>query len=475
VGDYVDGNVHERRLLGNAGRPTGSGRHRLTSAAGSGVDTSSVEARGAHSIFAERSATQSRHAQGFDNKVNALLIVALAVVILVRPRELNFLRLLPFILPLLLAAIHLATRTKAGLRSVFVPFSVMVTVAWFITTSAWSEALTLSIAESVVIVGVAATAALVASFCSLRELVGGVMTGCLAILVASVAVAVASPGYGLVSGAYQTGSLQGVMLDRNSLSFVLVLGLTASLAFEFQGKWARARKVILSAIMFGGVLWTSSSTGLILAATAVVLAVGLTLLRKIPPSRRAWPGAVCALATTVAVYFIAAHLEELLPLVERDATFTGRTRIWPVVRDIISTRPWLGQGWGAVWGTTPLHLQINRSVGFEIAHSHNGYLDIQLQVGAVGLALLLLVILLTAVRGAAFFLKSDSSLSSWAPIMTVVLLVHNISEASFPAPFTLFLIFATLVVLGRKNSASAGSVRSVQRATADVVYVQQRA
>jgi exopolysaccharide production protein ExoQ len=153
---------------------------------------------------------------------------------------------------------------------------------------------------------------------------------------------------------------------------------------------------------------------------------------------------------------------------------TGRTKIWPVVRDVIATRPWLGQGWGAVWGQTPLHLQINRSVGFAVPHSHNGYLDVQLQVGAVGLALLILVLLLVAVWGAAYYLKSDSSLSSWAPIMTVVIVVHNFSEASLPEPFVLFLIFATLVVLSRTKRTSAGSVGSVQR-TPEVVSTELRA
>jgi exopolysaccharide production protein ExoQ len=441
-----------------------------------GVEMTPVDAIDVQSISSQRSGRTGpgRRARGFDSNVNAVWIVAIAVLILVRPRELNFLRLLPFILPLLLLTLHLASRTAAGMRSVVVPYSVVVTVTWFIATTLWSGARVLSVAESLVIVCVAGTASLMASFCSLRQLVGGVMAGALAVLVASVAVALAFPRYGLVSGDYQAGSLQGVMLDRNSLSFVLVMGLTATLTFDFRGRSARASKVIVVALMFGGVLWTSSSTGLVLAIVAIVLAVALTLVRKAPPSRRGWPAAAFALGTSVAVLYTTAHRDQLEQLVDRDSTLTGRTRIWPVVHDLISTRPWLGQGWGGVWGEAPLHWQINRSVGFDVAHSHNGYLDVQLQVGAVGLALLLLVLLLIAVRGAAYFLKSDSSLSSWALIMTVALLGHNIVETSFPAPFTLFLVFATLTVLERTKMTSAEDLRSVQR-TADVVPTEPRA
>ena len=253
----------------------------------------SIDRRDVLSIFSERSGgvCANERAQGFDNKVNAVCVVALAVVILVRPRELNFLRLLPFILPVFLLSIHLASRTASGLRSVSVPYSVVVMVIWFITTMAWSGSRVLSVAESLVIVCVAGTASLVASFCSLRELVGGVMAGGLAVLIASVALAVVFPGYGLVSESYKTGSLKGVMLDKNSLAFVLVLGLAATLAFEFRGRFARSWKVVLAALFIGGVLRTNSSTCLVLAVAVVVLAAGLALMRRVPPSRRGWPAA----------------------------------------------------------------------------------------------------------------------------------------------------------------------------------------
>jgi exopolysaccharide production protein ExoQ len=417
------------------------------------------------STSAERSGRirADTRAQGFDNKVNAVWIVALAVVILVRPRELNFLRLLPFMLPLFLLSIHLASRTAAGIRSVSVPYSVVAVVIWFITTMEWSGARVLSVAESLVIVCVAGTASLVVSFCSLRELVGGVMAGGLAVLIASVALAVVFPGYGLVTEAYKTGSLKGVMLDKNSLAFVLVLGLTATLAFEFRGRSARSCKVFLAALFLGGVLWTNSSTCLVLAIAVVALAAGLTLMRRVPPARRGWPAVAGGLAALATILYITAHLDELLPLVDRDSTYSGRTRVWPVVHELIATQPWFGQGWGAVWGEVPLHRLINRSVGFDVSHSHNGYLDVQLQVGAVGLALLLLVLLLVAVRGVAVLMKSDSSLSSWAPILTVILLVYNTVETSFSAPATLFLLFATLVVLAKPRGISAGAVSPIQQ------------
>ena len=438
------------------------GRHRLSGAGRvAGVSTAELDEVGPAPPARDEAMHEDAPAQGFDKSVNAICFVAVAIVVLVRPRELNFLRLLPFIVPLFLIALHLAGRTARGLRSTAVPYWIAVTVTWFVMTTAWSASRTLSIGESVAIICIAGAASLVASSCSLRELVGGVMVGGLTVLVASVAVGVAFPSYGIISG-YEAGSLKGIMLDRNSLSFVLVLGLVAALSFEFRGRSPRLAKFVIVALFLGGVLWTSSSTCLILSVVAVVLAAALAMLRKVPPSGRAWALAAAALVTSGGVLYVVEHPDELYQLVDRDSTLTGRTQIWPVVEAVIATRPWLGLGWGAVWGNQQLNGSINRSVGFEVPHAHNGYLDVEVQVGAVGLILLLAVLALVAFRGLAHYLKSDSSLSSWPLILTVVLLVYNRVETSFSAPSTLFLIFATLVVLGQ-NQTTEHSTQLAQR------------
>lgn len=389
---------------------------------------------------------------GFDNKANVVWVVALAVVIMVRPRELNFLRLLPFLLPLLVLSFFLASRTVSGLRSVRVPFSIVLLLSYFATTTAWSAVPVLSVAELLVVFSVAGTACVVSSFGSLREIIGGVLLGCLAVLAASVALGVALPSYGLVQASYQAGSLRGIMTDRNSLSFILVIGLIATLVYEFRGKSARLHRGVLAVLFFCGVLWTTSSTCLILAVVAVLLAIELALIRRVPQSRRRQALLGGALASSAAALYVVANFDELLLLVDRDPTFTGRTAVWPAVENLISTAPWLGQGWGAAWGNESLRLELARSIGFDVPHAHNGYLDLQLQVGAVGLGSVLLVLVLVVVKGVAYYLRSDSPLSSWAIIVAVVLSIYNRVETSFPAPFTLFLMFATLVALGVRSS-----------------------
>jgi O-antigen ligase len=65
----------------------------------------------------------------------------------------------------------------------------------------------------------------------------------------------------------------------------------------------------------------------------------------------------------------------------RDETFTGRTWIWEAVIPEFKHMPWLGHGFQSFWTTEW------RAMVFGMPYAHNGYLDILLELGVVGLAL----------------------------------------------------------------------------------------
>jgi len=460
VGESDENRFRRRpRRTGSAAR-TQSGRHRLLMVAEGSGKLPRVGPPGRSRALVETRAGGAGVRDGFDNSATIMLAVALAVIITVRPRELNFLRLLPFLLPLLAICLHLASRTAGGLKSIHVASPIVLLAAYAATTMVWSELIVLSVAESISIFTISAIASLVGSFGSLRELVGGVLAGCLAVFASSVVVAVVLPGYGLVSDTYEAGSLRGVMLDRNSLAFVLLIGLIAALSYEFHGPSTRSKRLTLCSLFVGGVLWTASSTCLILAAVSIAFAVELALIRRVPVSRRRWAAAAGALATAVSASYITSNFNEVLTLVDRDPSLSGRTRIWPAVDRLIAQDPWFGHGWGAVWSNQSLRQELARSIGFDVSHSHNGYLDIQLQIGVIGLVLTLFVLLLVGVRGMAHYLISDSPLSSWALLLALVLSLYNRVETSFSAPSTMFLMFATLVALAKVPKLGVAEART---------------
>jgi O-antigen ligase len=74
-----------------------------------------------------------------------------------------------------------------------------------------------------------------------------------------------------------------------------------------------------------------------------------------------------------------------------DPTYTGRTDIWRFTLDHIAQRPIVGFGYQAFWGTADL---VNswtwlESWGYRASDAHNGYLNVAVMTGLVGLTLVL--------------------------------------------------------------------------------------
>lgn len=76
----------------------------------------------------------------------------------------------------------------------------------------------------------------------------------------------------------------------------------------------------------------------------------------------------------------------------KDMTLTGRTDFWPIIVDKINQRPILGYGLSGFWqpwrgAGDPGGDIIVAKTQFQPAHSHNGFLDLGLELGWLGVAL----------------------------------------------------------------------------------------
>jgi O-antigen ligase len=136
------------------------------------------------------------------------------------------------------------------------------------------------------------------------------------------------------------------------------------------------------------VLMSTSKTSLV-SALLSASSIGLIwAVRRGPVASVAatW-SAVVALCAVVAVIFFASDL--VFGVLGKDATLTGRTKIWAGVMRQINERPWQGFGYAAIWDETdqwgPL-AWITHDVGFRAHHAHNSWLEQWLSLGVPGLA-----------------------------------------------------------------------------------------
>jgi O-antigen ligase len=97
----------------------------------------------------------------------------------------------------------------------------------------------------------------------------------------------------------------------------------------------------------------------------------------------------------------AASVGSLNRLVMPDPSFTGRFDIWRYGIEMAAHRPFSGYGYEAFWRTpTTLTGESHQELSWEveqIIHGHNGYLDVLLTQGMIGLAIVIVVFLLKPV------------------------------------------------------------------------------
>jgi exopolysaccharide production protein ExoQ len=114
--------------------------------------------------------------------------------------------------------------------------------------------------------------------------------------------------------------------------------------------------------------------------------------------------------------------------VGRNATLTDRSKIWDVVR-AQQTNPLLGTGYQSFWLGSRLESIWANGVG-HINETHNGYLDIYLNLGIVGLVFVG-AFLIAGYRNIWRKISVLSPLGSFSLAIWAILLFYNVTEAAF--------------------------------------------
>jgi exopolysaccharide production protein ExoQ len=179
------------------------------------------------------------------------------------------------------------------------------------------------------------------------------------------------------------GALRGLFTDKNTFGHVAALDvivLTACLVAEpnRRGTIGIAMSAALAALVL--------SESLTAALTVVAAAVAGLIVAGLRPHRGSSARAVMLVGIILLVMTVVAIVTSWL--FGRDPTLTGRTMIWDQSWEFIKERPFLGYGYGAFWSEASGPMAIlQQAVGWPAPNAHNGYVDLWLQLGLLGLAL----------------------------------------------------------------------------------------
>jgi O-antigen ligase len=281
--------------------------------------------------------------------------------------------------------------------------------------------------------------------------------GCL-----SVVFAVAWPAYGIDE--LRDGAWRGIFTTKNELGRAMALGAALSALRASYRSWDGVLWQLIGIGFFGLVVASESATSIAVTIGLVAALWTARIARKVGGSGAIVLMLVGATGPTMAVWLVG-NREAVAGILGRDVTFSGRTLLWDAVWRMILERPWLGNGYGSFWrGWDGPSAEVWRAINFDAPHSHNGFLDLWLELGLIGVALLIGPLVNTAIK---VFrnLRHDPEVTDLALVILVSLLLFNLTESSLLGRTSVFWIvtFTMMMKVQDLSRLYQGSERNQRR------------
>jgi len=299
---------------------------------------------------------------------------------------------------------------------------------------------------------------------TLRQQIKMVATVILVAATLSYAVEILLPGEIPTIETY-SGSWSGVFGHKNMLARWMVLGMVA-LACLMAGRVRRlGAKALGLAACTGMLILSRSATGLLAAiALACCFPIVLQLRKKLTVVVPVLVVVASLLGT--ALFYMSLHSDDILELLGKDSTLTGRTKIWMVSALAIAKSPVLGYGYSSFWRVNSESNMLSAMVHWNIPHAHCGFIDLVLELGFVGLAILVFVLLLTVKQAIRKYRHFQAPDYVWPVMLILFLAFYNLTESSILSENTLIWIaYCSAAFSLYLNRAPDGSCAGVVDAT----------
>ncbi len=129
-----------------------------------------------------------------------------------------------------------------------------------------------------------------------------------------------------------------------------------------------------------------------------------------------------------AIILAALNLERILGLLGRNASLSGRIPMWTyLLQNAVKQHPILGYGYDAFWNLQGFREQMTPVMGFslEVSQSDNGFMEILLHLGLVGIIVLFGLIVLGFIRSIKYFRKNRTLTSAFPMILLIYAIIVN--------------------------------------------------
>ncbi len=363
----------------------------------------------------------------------------------------------------LLLSIFVASRYKQFIRAIAVAWPMLILAGFCLLSTIWSIDPGLTLRRSAFLMGTTLAGIYLGSRYTVTEVTEILLISFYTMCAFTLIYRIAAPRY--VIDVSHGNALRGMTLHKNGFGEIMALFFLQLLLWVPQKKWRFIRFASIP-LSFGLLLLSRSSTSLIVTVLVASIIPTLRVLKL--PFRQRWPAVLLTGVFSASVVAgLIQLIDPLLGVIGKDTTLTGRFIIWKLVLISISRRPLLGYGFDVYWqGLKGESLEVIAGAGWLVPSAHNGYLQAALDIGYVGLALVLITLAISAKRAISYARFTPGRGGYWPITFLLFYVLHASAEASLLTREGIgILLFVTLYTSLAKAAPTMSEVRVTQEVT----------
>jgi exopolysaccharide production protein ExoQ len=274
-------------------------------------------------------------------------------------------------------------------------------------------------------------------------------------IVASIVFALVLPQYGRDLMGGHSSAWKGIFSAKNYLGNMALFFLTVAVTYRPRTAFLRTMRASQIFFCLLAIAFSRAATSYMLTAIYVAYTFTMNVMRGFRKKDYFVAFIMLFVVFAALIAVIVLQPDFLFSLLGKDVTLTGRTEIWDAVMTSIAKRPFLGYGYQAFWlGFKGESYRIILTVTWALGQAQNGFLDVTLEMGVIGLALVLLIFGFAFRDGLGCLLRSrdEQILRSveWYLIIVILTLIYNLDESFLFEPKHLGSMMFVLACVGLK-------------------------
>lgn len=270
-------------------------------------------------------------------------------------------------------------------------------------------------------------------------------------MVAILILRVIAPPY-VVDYVSHPGAWKGLSGYKNAFGQYMGTAALLLILVRFrQFRWSRYL-FLVAAI---GMLVLAQSAASALSFSLIVPLIPLWRSNKVQGNQRLPVYTIIAVGLFSAMYLFTTHSGRLFNLFGRNSTLTGRTQLWASVWGAIMHHPLLGYGYDTFWAGMGEALDVRIGAGWMAQRSDNGFLDLGLSLGILGLCLFFCVFAWGFWKAMNYARSEAQPFGLWPVTYLAFFLLHNMSESTLLTrgsfPDLVFIMIVTSLALNSRH------------------------